>query len=192
MSRKAYWSFVKAAVQSPLGVGTIFPSSPQLSQAMIEFSPVDSAKLIVELGPGSGAITQPLFNHMKPEQSYLGIEMSDEMVAILRQRFPRLKFHEGPAEDIVKEVGGENKVDLVVSSLPWTLFSYEIQERTLKALHASLKPGGSFTTYVCVNALWYPGAKSFLSLLHSTFASVEENPIVWLNVPPAKIFRARK
>lgn len=192
MSRKAYWSFVKAAIQSPLGVGTLFPSSPQLSQAMIDFSPVSTAKTIVELGPGAGAITQPLFNKLTPDQNYLGIEMSGELVTLLRQRFPRLKFHEGAADTIVQECGGENKVDLVISSLPWTLFSYDLQIRTLKALHAALKPGASFTTYMCMNAVWYPSAKSFMSLLRSTFSEVEESSIVWLNVPPAKIFRARK
>ena len=187
-----YLSFLKAAIRSPLGVGTIFPSSPQLSQAMLDFSNFESAKSVVELGPGTGAITQPLYNQMPEGQQYVGIEMNAEMVAALTTRFPHMRFIEGSAEGIVKALGGEARADLVISSLPWTLFSPEFQQKLLNEIKKALRPGGEFVTYVCLNAMVFPSAGTLKKALRSTFGSYDTSPMVWMNVPPAMIYRVRR
>lgn len=187
-----YFNFLKAALSSPLGVGTIFPSGPYLASEMIRGLPLDSMSLIIEVGPGTGAITQPIYNHLKSPEQYLGIELSPQMIATLSDRFPRLKFVQGSAENLIEYIGGAGKADLVMSSLPWTLFSNELRKQTLSNIHSALKPGGKFITFICSNVLPFGPAKHFQQLMTNQFVKVETSPLVWRNIPPAYVYRCSK
>lgn len=182
--------FVKAAIQKPLEVSTIFPTSPALAQRLITDIP-SSDGWVVELGPGTGAITRFLAPKLRDPKRYLGLEINEDMVQFLRRTFPQLHFEQSSADQIAELTGGQ-LVSAAVSSLPWTLFSRELQETTLRSIHAALSPNGVFVTYVCVNASVSPRARSFLKLLKSLFPEVERSPIEWRNIPPAFVYRATK
>lgn len=183
--------FVKAAIRRPLEVSTVFPTSRSLAETLLSFANLSQAETVVELGPGTGAITRHLAPRLIRPQSYLGIEIDEPMVNYLRQEYPDLRFEAGPAE-ILARVQSADSVDVVVSSLPWTIFSDEVQERTIAAIHQSLKPGGMFVTYICANALWYPQAKAFIGRLKDTFKDVQRSDLEWRNIPPAYVFRSIK
>ncbi len=183
--------FVKAAIRNPIEVSTVFPTSRSLATTLLNMGSIESAGRVVELGAGTGAITKYLAPRLQDKDAYFGIELDPNMVAFLKTEFPELHFETGLAENIPQWVAA-GSVDLVVSSLPWTVFNDETQERTIQAIHKSLKPGGSFVTYVCANALWYPQAKALLRRLHTTFASVERSELEWRNIPPAYVFKSTK
>lgn len=181
--------FVKAALRNPLEVSTIFPTSHALAETLLNHADIARADRVVELGCGTGAITEHLEPKLARPDSYFGVELDAQMVEYLRENYPDLKFEIGFAENI-SEWLAEASVDVVVSSLPWTVFDFATQRRTIDAIVRVLKPGGSFLTYICANALLMPRARSFLKLLHSEFEFVHRSPLEWRNIPPAFVYKS--
>jgi phospholipid N-methyltransferase len=181
--------FMKAAIRRPLDVSTVFPTSRALAGTLLGLSDLDRSKFVVELGPGTGAITKYLAPKLLNPPGYLGIEVDEKMVMFLRSQFPHLRFEIGLAEQL-RDLVAPASVDSVVSSLPWTVFSPAVQIRTIEAITLALKPGGTFTTYICANASWYPQARNFLRLLRTNFESVHRSDLEWWNVPPAYVYRS--
>lgn len=177
-----------AAVRRPFRVATIFPTSRPLAERLVDAVDFGARPRIVELGPGSGAITRVLLEHLADPATYLGVEIDPTLVDHLRTRFPVARFVEGSALalDAVLPPGS---ADHVVSSLPWSVFGRGDQERGVEGVYAALRPGGTFLTYVCLNALGYPSTHTFLSLLRARFARVERRALEWRNLPPAYVFR---
>ena len=182
--------FVRAAIKNPLEVSTVFPTSPALASRLLETVPLDASGAIAEIGAGTGAITRFLLPRMPDKAKYVGVEISPEMVAYLRGAYPGAKFVEGSAEGLSEIVGSE-RAAAVVSSLPWTIFSPELQARILESVRASLAPDGVFVTYVCINSAWYPQARRLASLLRRAFKSVQKSPVEWRNIPPAFVYSCR-
>jgi len=183
--------FVKAAIRNPLEVATVFPTSRALAERLIEASGLEQGGLVAEVGCGTGAITRWIRPRLKDESQYVGVELNSDMVHFLRSEFNGMRFEEGPAE-MLPELTGANQVSAVISSLPWTVFSDDLQKRTLKAILDSLKDGGVFVTYVCVNAAWYPQAQHLGGLLKGLFSTVKKTPIEWRNIPPAFVYVCTK
>lgn len=193
------FEFMKAAIRRPLEVSTIFPTSRPLAETLLDLSDLFDAQTVVELGPGTGAITRHLAQRLgqrfasRPDlgNGYFGIEIDEPMVMYLRESFPALRFEVGLAESLPMLVE-PGSIDRVVSSLPWTVFSDETQTRTIDAITHALKPGGIFTTYICANALWYPQARAFVRKLKARFSSVIRSDLEWRNIPPAYVYRSVK
>jgi phospholipid N-methyltransferase len=113
------------------------------------------------------------------------------MIQYLRRNFPALRFEAGLAENM-SHWAQPASTDLIVSSLPWTVFSNDTQEKTIAAILSTLKPGGVFLTYICANALLYPQAKNFVNRLKKGFTTVERRPLEWRNIPPAFVYKSTK
>ena len=56
----------------------------------------------------------------------------------------------------------------------------------------SLRPGGTFATFAYLHALCLPNARRFRKRLESVFTKVELSPVVWMNLPPAFVYRCTK
>ena len=80
--------FLRALITRPKNVGAIVPSSPALARAIArEIDP--KAGPVLEMGPGTGVITQAILERgIAPEQLTL-LEYDDEMAPHLATRFPR-------------------------------------------------------------------------------------------------------
>jgi phosphatidylethanolamine/phosphatidyl-N-methylethanolamine N-methyltransferase len=189
MSIHSSLEFIKAAIRNPLEVSTVFPTSKFLAERMLDQADIRHAKSIVELGAGTGAITQYIHPRLGEETKYLGVELDEKMVEFLRAEFPTMEFRSDFADSIANTLP-EQSVDVVISSLPWTVFSEEIQDKTLDAIVKTIKPGGVFLTYVCANAMVYPRARSLIRKLHTRFRDVQRSPLEWRNVPPAFVYRS--
>ncbi len=186
--KKDIAEFLKAAIKNPMEVSTIFPTSKALAQRMLKQIPKFD-DLIVEVGVGTGAITQ--FLAPRIESKYLGIEISPEMVSFMREHYPKLHFEQCGADKLLDHVK-KNSVSNVVSSLPWSIFPESLRQSTLDAIYESLEPGGRFITYVCLTVVWSPAAQHFLNQLNKKFKSVERSAVEWRNIPPAFVFTAHK
>lgn len=80
--------FVKAAVKNPLEVSTVFPTSRWLAKRLLDEVSIKPDSLIVEVGAGTGAITQHLLRRLvSPKDQYLGVELNPQMVGYLRTYF---------------------------------------------------------------------------------------------------------
>lgn len=171
----------------PRSVGAIAPSSRGLAEAMI--APIDfaSAKVIVEFGPGTGAMTSAIVKRLGPNTRYVGVEINETFCQTLTIRYPHLQFFNRGAQDI-KEILHSlelDKVDAIVCGLPWASLPVDLQARIMAAILDVLKPGGVFVTFAYLQGLLLPAAGMLRRRLKSQFSAVKTTRIVWGNLPPA-------
>ena len=190
---KSYVEFFKAALKNPLQISTIFQTSPWLSDKMLSYVPFSEATHIIELGAGAGAITERVAKRLQPNCQFTAFELSYTLVEFLKNSYPPpMEFVVGSAELSRDYARKKGLADAVISSLPWTVFSEDLQEKILDSVVDSLKPNGLFLTYTCVNATIYPAAKTLEKLLSQKFSTFEKSEIVWKNIPPAYVNICRK
>jgi phospholipid N-methyltransferase len=132
-------------------VGSVIPSSGWLERRLVRTARLSEAKVVVELGPGTGGTTRAFLRTMRPEARLLAIELSDEFHARLRStvRDPRLIVQHGSAERI-GEFLAEHQLpaaDVVISGIPFSTMPVEVGERIAAAVATSLAPGGRFVAY---------------------------------------------
>lgn len=178
-------TFVRAALRRPLVVATPFPTSAVLARWMV--ADIDPDEVVVELGPGTGAITR----FLAPRPDYLGVEVDPCLATALRARLPTMRVVNAPAEELAAYVE-TGSVDVVISSLPWSVLPVATSEAVLEAVAQALAPRGRLTTYLCAHTAWLPGARGFLRALRQRFPRVRAGPLVWRNVPPALLIRAAR
>src|SRR5579871_985600 len=81
--------FIQELVNRPRQVVAVLPSSKQLATAMSKWLPHKSDAYVLELGPGTGVVTEALVKRGLREDRLIAIEMSPKMADHLRQVFPR-------------------------------------------------------------------------------------------------------
>ena len=183
--------FVKAAYRDPVNVSTIFPSLRYLSQAMIRQAAITSDSHVLELGCGSGAITKHILSSETEFASYTGVEIDEGLVSFLHQKYPDARILNASADDLSAHIE-DNSIDTIVCSLPWTLFPRGLQESIMNEILRVLKPGGRFTTFLCIHALTYPGAPRIKDIFRESFSTFERKQTVALNIPPANVYGGQK
>jgi phosphatidylethanolamine/phosphatidyl-N-methylethanolamine N-methyltransferase len=189
-----YRTFLARAVGNPGRVGAVAPSSPGLAREMAKIVPTWAAPTVVELGPGTGALSAAVARRLPQGGRHLAVELDAGMVKHLRSTFPRLEVVQGDAADLrgLLEQAGIDRVDALISGLPWSLFPTEAQRAILGEVGRVLAPGGAFTTIAYVQALGMPSARRFRELLDDTFDEVVLSRTVWRNVPPARFYLCRR
>lgn len=176
--------FLREAVARPIQMGALFPSSKQLAKQLVGYIPPNPKGIIVELGAGTGAITDLLL-----QQSYakhvVAIESSTKLARHLQRRFPYLIVHQGDAQEARKLLHTHNQpVHAIMSGLPLRSLPKLMVHRIIKEIEALLPSGGLFIQYTY--SLWgkLPVLSSKLNLIICNRA--------WCNLPPARIMVFQK
>jgi phospholipid N-methyltransferase len=156
-------------------------------------APKDDA-VIAEYGPGTGVFTEAILNSLQPEQRFFAIEVNPDFAAALRERWPELRLHVGCASTVAECCRAENveRVDCVISGLPWAIFPDELQTRILAAMTDMMPKGGIFVTFAYLQGLVMPSGMKFKKNLKKYFSTVEISGVVWRNFPPAIMYRCEK
>ncbi|HXC99518.1 MAG TPA: methyltransferase domain-containing protein [Verrucomicrobiae bacterium] len=175
--------FVVEAVFRPHQIGAILPSSQKLSAAMARWLPRDGDAYALELGPGTGSVTEALINRGLREDRLIAIEKSPKMADLLRARFPRAIIITGDAfqlDQLLKQHAPHvNGVGTVFCSLPLRNFRARVADDLAKKVRSLLLPGGRLVQYTYRIASGPPKAEAHFRPILSR--------IVWLNVPPARV-----
>ncbi|PKW17195.1 phospholipid N-methyltransferase [Saccharopolyspora spinosa] len=189
-----YRTFIERAVHKPNLVGAVAPSSPNLAREMAAVVPTAGSPVVVELGPGTGALSSGIAQRLPVGGRQVAIEVDSGMVEYLRAELPWLEVIQGDASrlgDLLADAGID-RVDAVVSGLPWSIFPAKLQQDILDQVGAVLAPGGAFTTFAYVHALGMAGARQFRRRLDLSFDEVLTSHTVWRNIPPARIYVCRR
>ena len=112
--------FLRSWIEKPLHMGAVMPSSKLLARTMAQYVDVDSEGPVVELGPGTGAITNALIEHGVDQKRLVLVEYNPGFCALLRDRYPQAKVVQGDAyalRDSLWEVL-DAPASAVVSGLP--------------------------------------------------------------------------
>jgi phospholipid N-methyltransferase len=182
--------FVKSLVESPVEIGQVTPSSRFLAEGMVNKLDLASAKVVVEFGPGTGAVTKAIVKKCGANTTFFALETNANMITIWQRRFPEHKIIHDSAENIVQHLKAHNftEADYIVSSLPFALLPPDIAERILTNAYEALKPGGVFVTYQYLHARVINSA---MRLLRKTFSDIDTS-VVFRNLPPSFVFSCRK
>jgi len=185
--RLARWAFFRQWLKNPLGVAAVSPSSPQLARQMIAALPAKAARLI-ELGGGTGAITEQLLRHGIAPSDLMVLELNEAMHQTLRQRFPDIRLHLANAADVhrlARESGflDDGPADAVVSGLGLLSMARPLQREIVSAAFDCLRPEGRFVQFTYGPAS--PVAREVLDDLKLTSRRAS---FTWWNVPPATVY----
>jgi phospholipid N-methyltransferase len=188
-----YLRFLGSFIRRPRIVGAIAPSSRRLAEAMIPSIDLRPARAVVELGAGTGAVTQALRMRVGTRTCLIAVELDAESARRLQRRFRDVHVIDDTAENLRRHLDllGHCNADAIISGLPWGNMSDGVQDSLLDAIMASLKPGGRFSAMAYLHAGAFPSSRKFRRKLQIRFAEVEESPVVWLNMPPAFVYHCR-
>ena len=189
-----YHAFLKEFVSKPMLTGSIVPSSQALADELLRGVDFHSAKSVIEVGPGTGAITRKIMGMIPPETTYYGLDINPVFVEKLTHLFPYGHFHVGSAENLAEytRAKGLPLSGYVISGLPWSLIKPERQDKILENIAQVLGPEGEFRTFAYVHAHLLRYGRSFFKILPQHFKVVQAMPVVWANLPPAIVYRCRK
>jgi phosphatidylethanolamine/phosphatidyl-N-methylethanolamine N-methyltransferase len=180
--------FLQEWLGNPRRTGSIVPSSRQLAKAMARWLPPNPESFVLELGPGTGIVTEALLQRGLREDKLVAIEHNPKMARLLHERFPRAHIITGDAWQLDDLLHNHSRpiefVGAVISSLPLLNFSEEQAEGLAQKIRAVLEPQGNWVQFTYrIHKLHPRGASSFR--LHAS-------KIVWFNLPPARVSVFRK
>jgi phosphatidylethanolamine/phosphatidyl-N-methylethanolamine N-methyltransferase len=175
--------FLREWLVNPQRTGAVAPSSPKLAAAMARWLPRDPESFVLELGPGTGAVTAALLKRGLREDRLVAIEHNPTLAKLLRKRFPRAHIITGDAWQLDELLRSQPvpipSVGAVISSLPLLNFPKEQVEALAQKIRSILDPRGRWVQYTYqIGKHRSRGADAFRLLA---------SQIVWLNLPPARV-----
>ena len=185
-------SFLKEVVSNPQEIGAIAPSSAELGRALADSIDWSRVRVLAEYGPGLGSVTEAILERLEGRE-FFAIELNESYARSLQERFPDVRVYNESAANLpaILKSRGIERIDAVISSLPWVLFSDELQQEILDTTRAALEPDGQFATFGYAHTLLMPSRSRFRSKLEATFRDVSRSRIYWRNLPPAFTYRCK-
>lgn len=186
--------FLASALRRPHLVGAVAPSSRELAERLATIVPRHGSPVVLELGPGTGAVSDVIDQRLPDPGTHLAVEIDPAMAAYLQRRRPTMSVLCGDAAelDTLLSEAGVSHVDAMVSGLPWSLFDAAFQRTVLAKVSTVLTPGGGFSTFAYRHAARLSGARRFRALLDEYFDEVVVTRTVWRNLPPAYVYVCRR
>jgi phosphatidylethanolamine/phosphatidyl-N-methylethanolamine N-methyltransferase len=174
--------FLSSWLQSPLKTGALSPSSPALAKAMA--AQIDPAVPgpVVEIGPGTGPVTEAILARGIARERLVLVEFNHEFCGLLRRRFPGVTVIEGDGYALADTLGVsiDGPLAAVISSLPLMTRPMPVRLRTLVSALRLLHRGAPFVQFTYAMAAPIPPRPSRYTLTAS--------PRIWMNLPPARVW----
>ena len=177
--------FLRSWIEKPLHMGAVMPSSKLLARTMAQYVDVESEGPVIELGPGTGAITNALIEHGIDQRRLVLVEYNPSFCALLRDRYPQATIVQGDAYRL-RDSLWDMKVpaSAVVSGLPLVTKPMLIRLKLIRDAFNALAPGAPFVQFTYSVAPPIP--KSLPGV------STEASERIWMNLPPARVWVYRK
>jgi phospholipid N-methyltransferase len=145
------FEFLRGFARNPSQVGSVVPSSRVLEQRLVRAGRIKEARLVVELGPGTGGTTAAFLRAMPLGARMLAIELDREFHRLLCTSLddPRLILQLGSAERLADFLAAHRLPgpDAIVSGIPFSTMPQDASERIAAAIASVLRPGGRFVAY---------------------------------------------
>ena len=177
--------FFRQWLRSPKSMGAVIPSSRVLARAVTEAVRWAPGEHVIELGAGTGAISQGLIDAGIPPDALMMIELDRQLFDYLRTRFPAVRVVNGDATRLVEIVRqlGIARVSTIISGLPMVTMPLAFQRAIIEQSFEVLGTDGCLLQY----------SYSPVSPIPARKLGVEAKLVkfVVLNVPPATVWRFR-
>jgi len=156
-----YRVFVRQFFRRYHTTGAVLPSGRALASALCRYVAEGNGqgpRRILEVGPGTGAVTARLVEVLQPEDQLTLVELNDEFVRHLQGRFsaePGFQAVSGRTEIVhrrLEDLEGDGCFDRIISGLPLNNFASAEVEQILATFERLLRPGGvlSFFEYIAI------------------------------------------
>jgi phosphatidylethanolamine/phosphatidyl-N-methylethanolamine N-methyltransferase len=178
--------FLRSWIEKPLHMGAVMPSGRVLARTMAQYVDIDSSEPVVELGPGTGAITSALIEHGVDQKRLVLVEYNPGFCALLRDRYPHAKVVQGDAYALRDSLWNvlSSPAAAVVSGLPLVTKPMLTRLKLIRDAFVALAPGAPFVQFTYSVAPPIP--KSLPGV------STEASERIWMNLPPARVWVYRK
>jgi phosphatidylethanolamine/phosphatidyl-N-methylethanolamine N-methyltransferase len=178
--------FLRSWIEKPLHMGAVMPSGKVLARTMAQYVDIDSTGPVVELGPGTGAITSALIDHGIDQKRLVLVEYNPSFCALLRDRYPQATVVQGDAYALRDSLWNvlSMPASAVVSGLPLVTKPMLTRLKLIRDAFAALAPGAPFVQFTYSVAPPIP--KSLPGV------STEASERIWMNLPPARVWVYRK
>jgi len=174
----AYGEFLRGLLADPHAVSAPTPSSPALSAAIAARVDLSRPGLVVELGPGTGVVTEALLARGLAPERLVAIEACSYFAGLLRKRLPGIAVVEGDAFAFERYLPREAEIAAIVSGIPLLLFPPARRRALIERALAAQGPGGAF---IQLSYGWLPPIKPMGGMRL-------RRAVVWRNFPPAHIW----
>jgi phosphatidylethanolamine/phosphatidyl-N-methylethanolamine N-methyltransferase len=178
--------FIKRWLDNPKVTGAVSPSGRFLARAMASYVDPDSEGPIIELGPGTGPVTEALLERGIAQERLILVEYDASFCKLLARRFPKARIVQGDAyrlADTLRPVLTAPAAS-IVSSLPLLTRPERGRLSLLREAFELMQPEGAFIQFTYGLNSPVP-LTTRLSGLHFR---AEASHSVWLNLPPARVW----
>jgi len=178
--------FLRSWIEKPLHMGAVMPSGRVLARTMAQYVDIDSSGPVVELGPGTGAITNALIEHGVDQKRLVLVEYNPGFCALLRDRYPHATVVQGDAYALRDSLWNvlSTPASAVVSGLPLVTKPMLTRLKLIRDAFLALAPGAPFVQFTYSVAPPIP--KSLPGV------STEASERIWMNLPPARVWVYRR
>ena len=178
--------FLRSWIEKPLHVGAVMPSGRVLARTMAQYVDVHSEGPVIELGPGTGAITNALIAHGIAQKRLVLVEYNPGFCALLRDRYPQATVVQGDAYALRDSLWDvlDAPASAVVSGLPLVTRPMLTRLKLIRDAFAAMAPGSPFVQFTYSVAPPIPRSLPGVS--------TEASERIWMNLPPARVWVYRK
>lgn len=174
--------FLRSWLERPLVMGAVTPSGKILARTMASYVDPRIPGPVIELGPGTGPVTDALIRCGVAQDRLVLIEYNPEFCHLLKRRFPKATIIQGDAYDLKATLAGilAEPGAATVSSLP--LFTKPMDQRLdlLDAAQEMMHPGAPFIQFTYAVVPPIPA--------RSDSYSARASNRIWRNLPPARVW----
>jgi phosphatidylethanolamine/phosphatidyl-N-methylethanolamine N-methyltransferase len=177
--------FFRALIARPKNIGAIVPSGPALARAIARQIDPHRPGPVLELGPGTGVITQAILERGVAPADLTLIEYDEDFARHNAARFAGVQVIQGDAFDLVKTLGArfERPFTAIVSGLPLLNFPVAMRRRLVEGALGHLAPGAPLVQFS-----YGPHAP----VAPPAGYGVARAATVWANIPPARVWVYRR
>jgi phosphatidylethanolamine/phosphatidyl-N-methylethanolamine N-methyltransferase len=174
--------FIRSWIEKPLRTGAVMPSGKALARVMARYVDPLGTGPVIELGPGTGPVTEAMVAQGVDPARLVLVEFNPDFCRLLRTRYPAATVVQGDAyrlrrllENIVREPAAA-----IVSGLPLVTKPTRTRLRLISDAMAILSPGAPFVQFTY--AMLPPIPKTLTGI------KGEASELIWLNLPPARVW----
>lgn len=174
--------FIRSWMEKPLSIGAVMPSSQVLARAMARYVDPQRCGPVIELGPGTGPVTEALVEQGIDPSRLILVEFNPDFCRLLRTRYPEATVVQGDAYRLRRllQTYVDEPAAAMVSSLPLVTKPLRTRLRLIADAMVLTAPGAPFVQFTYAVVPPIPKALSGIT--------TEASELIWLNLPPARVW----
>ncbi len=182
LGERSVW--VRKFLRHGTKIASLTPSSRWLCRAMCRELDPARPQVIVELGAGTGPLTQMVEQTRHPESRFLSVEVDDELHDFASRRCPDVDIAKASVEHLPDLLAERDidRIDVMLSCLPMPSLPHHVNQVVLETWER-LTTNGIYTQITQIP--WW-----FMPTYRRAFRTVDFD-LVLMNPPPGGVYHCR-